>query len=283
MAKDRLDISSRVWSKSGVLALVMFDMSGFAALNLLAGVIELSVPSYGLRLVRRFGTRQVGWFIVAAFLSLALLHLVLSTRPAPAVPAAVVGLRPEIIYILGCALLLIGMAHLETVYSQRAIADVKQRSELSRTLVELKSQLQAVTQANGELQREASGYVARIRTLTELELRYRSLFEHNPLPMWVVDLRSGGFLAVNEAAFRQYGFNKDEFNALRISDLVPVSAATATLRDLAQPCTSAASVRIWQHRRKDGSLIGAQITALDLVFGDRPGRLMVAEELGVLR
>ena len=111
---------------------MMFDMSGFAALNLLAGVIELSVPSYGLRLVRRFGTRQVGWFIVAAFLSLALLHLVLSTRPAPAVPAAVVGLRSEIIYILGCALLLIGMAHLETVYGQRAIADVKQRAGRGR-------------------------------------------------------------------------------------------------------------------------------------------------------
>ena len=51
-------------------------MNFFGMLNLLAGVLELCVPSYALRLVRRFGAQQVGGFVVVAFASLALVHLV---------------------------------------------------------------------------------------------------------------------------------------------------------------------------------------------------------------
>jgi hypothetical protein len=34
---------------------------------------------------------------------------------------------------------------------------------------------------------------------------YRSVFELNPQPMWICDVRFSRFLAVNEAAIDQYG------------------------------------------------------------------------------
>ncbi|MCS6762842.1 MAG: PAS domain-containing protein [Candidatus Protistobacter heckmanni] len=48
------------------------------------------------------------------------------------------------------------------------------------------------------------------RKLAELALlknqgRYRALFQENPLPMWVYDDEALDFLAVNDAACRQYG------------------------------------------------------------------------------
>ena len=56
----------------------------FGIFSWIAGALQLSVPSYALRLIRRFGSARVGWFVVAAFLSLAMLHLLSpSGRSAP--------------------------------------------------------------------------------------------------------------------------------------------------------------------------------------------------------
>ena len=60
---------------------------------------------------------------------------------------------------------------------------------------------------------------ARAAETAESELRYRLLFEHNPHPMWVFDLETLIFLAVNEAAVRHYGYSRDEFLAMQITDL----------------------------------------------------------------
>ena len=49
------------------------------------------------------------------------------------------------------------------------------------------------------------------QALRESEHRYRTLFDANPLPMWVYDFETLRFIAVNEAAVRHYGFSKDEF------------------------------------------------------------------------
>ena len=51
--------------------------------------------------------------------------------------------------------------------------------------------------------------------------RYRMLFESSPLPMWVVDAESLGFLAVNDAAVRLYGYSRDEFLAKNARDIDP--------------------------------------------------------------
>ena len=40
------------------------------------------------------------------------------------------------------------------------------------------------------------------------EEQYRLLFESNPLAMWVYDLETLRFLAVNDAAVEQYGYSR---------------------------------------------------------------------------
>ena len=44
--------------------------------------------------------------------------------------------------------------------------------------------------------------------------QYRLIFEANPQPMWVYDLETLAFLAVNAAAVRVYGYSADEFLAM---------------------------------------------------------------------
>ena len=89
------------------------------------GVLQLAVPSYGLRLSRLFGSRQVGWALVVAFLGLALLNLTggmgstgvrLEWELARGVVGAVIPV-----------LLLIGLAHAETLFRVRARVEREQR------------------------------------------------------------------------------------------------------------------------------------------------------------
>ena len=78
-----------------------------ATLALIGGALQLTVPSYALRLVRRYGAQRVGWFVVIAFSSLALLHLVGPLNPTANGKAWDV--MPNLIYAIGSLLLLIGM------------------------------------------------------------------------------------------------------------------------------------------------------------------------------
>jgi PAS domain S-box-containing protein len=55
----------------------------------------------------------------------------------------------------------------------------------------------------------------------DLENRYHELFEVNPLPMWVFDLGTLRFMAVNEAAIAKYGYSREEFLSMSIEDIRP--------------------------------------------------------------
>ena len=59
------------------------------------------------------------------------------------------------------------------------------------------------------------------RPFRQNEKGFRLLFSGNPLPMWVYDLETLYFLDVNDAAVKHYGYSRDEFSKLRITDIRP--------------------------------------------------------------
>jgi PAS domain S-box-containing protein len=107
------------------------------------------------------------------------------------------------------------------------------------------------------------------------EARYRVIFERSPQPMWVYDLETLSFLAVNDAAVRRYGYTREEFLAMTIRDIRPPSELPSLLEDLsslsADECSPA---RAWKHLRKDGSAIEVEITSSDFNFAGRRARLI---------
>ena len=50
---------------------------------------------------------------------------------------------------------------------------------------------------------------------------YRLLFEKHSTLMWVFDVESLTFLAINEAAIQQYSYSRDEFLGMTIRDIRP--------------------------------------------------------------
>jgi len=115
--------------------------------------------------------------------------------------------------------------------------------------------------------------------LRESEERVRLLFTGNPQPMWIYDLRSLRFLDVNEAAIVHYGYSREEFLRMRISDIRTRADQIRLLEDLAQARPALRHSDGWHHRLKDGRLIDVEITSHTLTFAGRQAVLVLVQDI----
>src|SRR5436305_2977441 len=139
-----------------------------------------------------------------------------------------------------------------------------------------------VTDADGKV----SGTIVTFRdsaaqTLSNARLKlqaeqYRLLFETNPSPMWVFDVKTLQILAVNEAAIAQYGYSREEFLQLTVADLRAVEDASALIAALSGEKAPAHFSGEFRHRRKDGSSILAQIYSAPIVWEGTAARIVTA-------
>ncbi len=113
------------------------------------------------------------------------------------------------------------------------------------------------------------------------ERRYRELFEHNPHPMWVHDLETMRFLAVNDAAVSRYGFSREEFLRMTLADLHPAEDMPRLLEHLAREWMDPDhdSIGEWRQLRKDGTSLVVDLHSHMMDFGGRSARLMVAYDI----
>jgi diguanylate cyclase (GGDEF)-like protein/PAS domain S-box-containing protein len=126
--------------------------------------------------------------------------------------------------------------------------------------------------------------VALAGALRESERSFRQLFADNPQPMWAYDLETLRFLDVNETAIEKYGYSRDEFLAMRITDIRPESDRDRLLANLrsrgARPVDSSGP---WQHRLRDGRLIDVTITSHNQDFGGRRAALVCVRDVTLER
>jgi PAS domain S-box-containing protein len=116
--------------------------------------------------------------------------------------------------------------------------------------------------------------------LRQREQQYRQLFEAHPHPMWVFDLETLRFLAVNDAAITHYGFSREEFLAMTIAEIRLPDEVPSLLTHIAQMQEHHIDqAGVWRHRKKDGSLIDVEITAHLLEFAGRPAAMTLAQDV----
>jgi two-component system, cell cycle sensor histidine kinase and response regulator CckA len=118
------------------------------------------------------------------------------------------------------------------------------------------------------------GLTRDVTTLRESERRYRLLFEYNPQPMWVYEIATLRFLAVNDAACRHYGYSREEFLGMTIKDIRPPEDVPALLKDVAGLDGEPRLKELRRHRKKDGTAIEVEVDAYSIAFGESPARLV---------
>ena len=115
--------------------------------------------------------------------------------------------------------------------------------------------------------------------LRQSEEKYRLLFETNPHPMWVFDLETLAFLAVNEAAVRHYGYSREEFLSMTIKDHCPSEEVPALIKALTQISAKVGPAGIWKTQKKDGSIVDVEITSDLILFSGREAKLVLANDV----
>jgi PAS domain S-box-containing protein len=111
------------------------------------------------------------------------------------------------------------------------------------------------------------------------EEQYRLLFESNPHAMWVYDLDTLRFLAVNDAAVEQYGYSREEFLSMTLAQIRPPEDVPLLHEVLAHRSGRLAWPGEWRHRKKNGALITVEITAHQLDFSGKRAELVMAIDI----
>ncbi|MFN8286140.1 MAG: PAS domain S-box protein [Chitinophagales bacterium] len=127
--------------------------------------------------------------------------------------------------------------------------------------------------------RDVSGQKRAEVELVHSEQKYRSMFELNPLPMWVLDSDSLQFLAVNKAAVNHYGYSREEFLSMNALQIRP-EEEYERFKELSRPADDAPrTTGIWKHLKKDGTVIFSEVSVCHIQFEDRKARLVLANDV----
>jgi PAS domain S-box-containing protein len=115
--------------------------------------------------------------------------------------------------------------------------------------------------------------------LQESEIHFRQLFEDNPQPMWIYDLKTLQFKDVNETAINKYGYSKDEFLTMTLKEIRPAEDIALLIKNIEKSFDEFQETGVWRHQLKDGTIILVEISSHNLLFEDQPARLVLVHDV----
>jgi PAS domain S-box-containing protein len=109
---------------------------------------------------------------------------------------------------------------------------------------------------------------------------YMRLFEGSPLPTLFVEPVTGKFLEANDAAAESFGYSREELTQMTIADLyAPKDAEDAAEVAAARGRQSNVRFGPITLRKKDGMLMLALVTTYEVLYGGRPARVSMVEDV----
>ena len=121
--------------------------------------------------------------------------------------------------------------------------------------------------------------VSDVTTLRRREASFRLLFDNNPMPMWVFDAETTGFLSVNDAAVQHYGYSRATFLRMKLQEIWPSDEWVPHSEALQQIGDTYHSDRNWRHLKADGSEIHVLTFGRRVMFEGRDGYLVAVVDI----
>jgi PAS domain S-box-containing protein len=167
------------------------------------------------------------------------------------------------------------VGHLVETFNNMLSEIQKRDAALSQAQTDLESNVLART---SQLHKEVEDRKLAQDALKDSELRYRNLFENNPMPMLVMDLETLDFIAVNNAAIKHYGYRQEAFLMLSLPMITEGAPALAVERAFRSDAKSFDAGE-WKHRKNNGEIIEVQLTAHAIVFAGKVTKIVLANDV----
>ena len=121
--------------------------------------------------------------------------------------------------------------------------------------------------------------VSDVTALKRREASFRLLFDNNPMPMWVFDAETTGFLSVNDAAVQHYGYSRATFLRMKLQEIWPKDEWVSHNEALQRVGDAYQSSRNWRHIKADGSEIHVLTFGRRVMFEGRDGYLVAIVDI----
>ncbi len=153
------------------------------------------------------------------------------------------------------------------------------QAQIQQLSQQLAAERKMAQQIQAQLQAQLTDQQQRLTQLEAQTVTYRHLFDSNPQPMWVYDLESLQFLAVNDAAVLKYGYSRAEFLTMTIADIRLPEDVPRLVVNLAQVNSRFGLAGICQHCLRDGRVIQVEMTSHPLEFEGRRAELVFVQDV----
>jgi len=112
------------------------------------------------------------------------------------------------------------------------------------------------------------------------DVLYKSFFCDSPQPMWIYDRETLKFLDVNEAAIEQYGYAREEFLRMSVTDIRPENERRTFLSHLCllEP-VKISDKTIWVHQKKDGALLYVEVQSYNYFYKNIQARIVLVNDV----
>ncbi|MEI2720539.1 MAG: ATP-binding protein [Gemmatimonadales bacterium] len=187
--------------------------------------------------------------------------------------------------VIGGILLLIG-AGLTAAVSQRVIGPLLELTAASDAMASGDRQVRVRAHGRDEIGRLGlafNGMVERVEAESSARVaaedQWRLLFKSNPHPMWVFDVETLAFLAVNDATIARYGWSREEFLTMTILDIRSPDDEAKVRAAISHDPDRVTTTTGWSHRDRSGKYFEVEVSSRGVPFNGRSARLVLANDI----
>lgn len=116
------------------------------------------------------------------------------------------------------------------------------------------------------------------RQIRNSENKYKSLFNYNPMPMWVLDKADLKFLSVNKAATELYGYSEEEFLRMNVRDLWTPDQEEHVEKVVSANRDGYFNLKV-RHLTKAGLPIDVEVKSNPLIYEGRSARVSLVNDI----
>lgn len=118
-----------------------------------------------------------------------------------------------------------------------------------------------------------------LKRIQESEEKYRLLFNNSPLPKVIYDNNTFQIIEANQAAIELYGYTVDELSGLTVIDVHAEEELDRLRENIEKFRGKFSPVKEWKHKKKNGEIIIAEVTATQINYFGNEYRLALIKDI----